>query len=67
LDEAFKLTNHINEPWWDNEKVEALVNSRSTSVGDVIVMTLDTGEVEHWRCDPIGWTEIDEDGKELRL
>jgi len=39
LDDAFRLTNHIDTPWTQNEDVTACVKQpvRSTSVGDVIV------------------------------
>lgn len=36
LDEAYRLTNHIDKLWWHNEKVVALRESRSTSIGDVL-------------------------------
>lgn len=38
LEEAFKLTNHIEEDWTLNEGVTPLVfRARSTSCGDVMV------------------------------
>ncbi len=39
LERAYELTNSIDQPWWLNDGVTALVTSdrRSTSVGDVIV------------------------------
>jgi hypothetical protein len=37
LDEAYRLTNHIDEPWWTNKEVKEYIRSRSTSCGDVIV------------------------------
>lgn len=52
LGEAFELTNTIDHPWWENEGVEVLVRSRSTSVGDVIV---DPDGQRH-RCEPVGWS-----------
>ena len=55
LDEAFELTNTIHQPWWKNAKVTPLlVNTRSTSVGDVIVL-----DGKPWICDAVGWVEID--------
>jgi hypothetical protein len=36
LDEAFGLTQHIEDEWWKNKKVELVKKSRSTSVGDVL-------------------------------
>ena len=39
LEGAFFLTNHMDQPWSQNEGVEAVkLNARSTSVGDVIVV-----------------------------
>jgi hypothetical protein len=38
-EEAFRLTNHIDCPWWDNEGVTRHgPETRSTSVGDVVVV-----------------------------
>ena len=36
LDEAFRLTNHIDSDWSTNEKVATIAKSRSTSVGDIL-------------------------------
>lgn len=37
LETAFELTNHIDKPWTENDKVTPLVsNPRSTSAGDVM-------------------------------
>lgn len=42
LDTAFALTNHIEGDWTQNPGVRAFVEScRSTSVGDVIMMSDD--------------------------
>jgi len=35
-DRAFMLTNSIDDAWWNNDDVNALYNSRSTSVGDKV-------------------------------
>ncbi len=35
---AFDLTNHVDQNWWENEKVKLLKQSRSTSVGDVMIL-----------------------------
>lgn len=51
LEEIFALTNTIEEFWWKNSKVEGIVNSRSTSVGDVVVLSND----EIWLCGMMGW------------
>lgn len=37
LEEAFKLTNHIDCNWSDNKTVKTINPSRSTSMGDVLV------------------------------
>jgi len=51
---AFQKTNHIEEPWWENEGVERVgPETRSTSVGDVVVV----GEVG-FVCDRCGWLEF---------
>jgi hypothetical protein len=35
---AFQLTNHIDEPWWENNGVELVGGeTRSTSIGDIII------------------------------
>ena len=36
IDQAFMLTNSIDDAWWNNGDVNALYNSRSTSVGDKV-------------------------------
>ena len=37
--EAFQLTNHIDSAWWENEGVTRIGGeTRSTSVGDVVVL-----------------------------
>jgi hypothetical protein len=61
LEEAFALTQHIDQNWAKNPGVhpghDALVGEcRSTSVGDVIVD--EDGRV--WRCELIGWSEFKE-------
>lgn len=39
LEEAYRLTNHIDHDWWENALVRTLATTppRSTSVGDVLV------------------------------
>ena len=55
-DGAFRLTNHIDSPWWYNGGVEQVGQpSRSTSVGDV-VKNMATGEL--WHCDNVGWSKL---------
>jgi hypothetical protein len=36
-EEAFSLTQHLDEEWWKNDKVYLVKESRSTSVGDFII------------------------------
>ena len=38
LDDAFALTNHIDNAWWENPGVRrnGFMNHRSTSTGDVV-------------------------------
>jgi hypothetical protein len=40
LDMAYGLTQHIERPWWHNGSVDLIQESRSTSIGDVIVDTV---------------------------
>lgn len=56
IDDAFRLTNHIDCAWWKNDGVELVgpPAHRSTSVGDVVVDA--AGKV--WRCEMVGWVEI---------
>jgi len=53
LRDAFRLTNHIDEPWFDNEEVEVIKrNARSSSVGDLFHEV----EPDNWFiCQSIGW------------
>jgi len=37
LEEAYKLTNHIDCNWSNNKKVKTIQRSRSTSMGDVLI------------------------------
>lgn len=38
---AFERTNHIDCPWFENDTVTVIERSRSTSVGDVMVVNGD--------------------------
>ena len=38
IDQAFMLTNSIDNAWWNNDDVHALYNTRSTSVGDQVLI-----------------------------
>jgi len=44
IDKAFMLTNSIEDAWWNNEDVNALHKTRSTSVGDKIIINNKTFE-----------------------
>lgn len=54
LEEVFELTNHIHHPWWENKKVKCIKQSRSTSVGDIVI----TPGGQHYKCEAVGWKEI---------
>lgn len=58
LDEAFRLTNHIDQSWYENEDVKTIKKSRSTSVGDVIVVS---GSA--YRCKSLGWEKCNDEQK----
>ena len=56
MEEAFKLTNSINDAWWNNKDVEAMFPDkacRSTSVGDQVLI-----DGKKWVCDVSGWRKI---------
>jgi hypothetical protein len=53
-DECFELTNTIDKPWYDNEKVTCRIQGRSTSVGDVVVIG---GKM--FLCLNVGWREYE--------
>lgn len=58
LDEAFRLTNSINQPWWRSVFVQPTDDKkkyRSTSIWDVIV---DTKTNTVYRVENIGFKEI---------
>ena len=59
LKSAFKLTNTINRSWWLNDGVDAikLDGERSTSVGDVMVLALNSGE-QVYMVAGSGFTEL---------
>jgi len=55
LDKVFRLTNDCGEDWWLNKGVTAfVVPSRSTSVGDVIVLPNGQG----YTVEPIGFRPV---------
>jgi hypothetical protein len=56
LDDAFHLTNHIDRDWTERVREGFIVvkkDSRSTSVGDVVVQ-----DGIPYRCENRGWKEI---------
>jgi len=53
LDEAFRLTNHIDSDWSTNEKVATIAKSRSTSVGDILQLN-----GQFWMVANIGFVKI---------
>ena len=55
LEKAYMLTNSIDDAWWNNKEVEALHKSRSTSVGDQILI----GNVKYV-CEITGWKKIND-------
>ena len=55
LEKAYMLTNSIDDAWWNNKEVEALHKSRSTSVGDQILI----GNVKYV-CEITGWKRIND-------
>jgi hypothetical protein len=62
IDDTYRITNHIDEPWWDNQEVLKHVgDSRSTSVGDVVVA--ENGAT--YLCDFVGWKEDPTDHLEM--
>lgn len=60
VDDAFRLTNHIDWPWWENEGVVRVgPECRSTSVGDVVVeVDCETGERRAYLCANCGWDDL---------
>lgn len=53
LEEAFRSTNHIEWPWWENDNVtNGKVMSRSSMVGDRFVIP---SRNETWVCKLSGW------------
>lgn len=58
LETAFRLTNTIDAPWWENQGVEKHFTEegcRSTSVGDVVV---NETTKEAFLCCAIGWSPL---------
>ena len=53
IDKAFMLTNSIDDAWWNNKEVDALHKTRSTSVGDQVLIGIDKYE-----CLMRGWKKL---------
>lgn len=53
LGEVFEKTNHIDRPWFENDGVICVKESRSTSVGDVVEL-----DGKRYLCAPCGWDEF---------
>lgn len=51
FEDVFYLTNHVDHAWWENEGVTCVKQSRSTSVGDVVV----TEDGTKFLCRGTGW------------
>lgn len=56
LGEIFEITNHIEQAWWLNEGVRKTIDgqARSTSVGDVVVLSNGDAYV----VAAVGWSAI---------
>lgn len=51
---VFERTNHIDCAWWENPGVERIgPETRSTSVGDVVVL-----DGQAWSCRSAGWAML---------
>ena len=58
LGEVFRLTNSIDAPWYSSREVRSLVGpARSTSVGDIVVLTDESGQ-RAYRCGMVGWEPV---------
>ena len=56
LDDAYRLTNHIDKDWTLNRGILSCnATCRSTSVGDVVVEV----DGKAFRCKRFGWDEVD--------
>jgi hypothetical protein len=58
LGDVFRITNHIDHDWQENDEVVSLFgngNNRSTSVGDIVV---DLENSKRYLCASCGWDEI---------
>ena len=56
LERAFKLTNSIDDAWWNNKEDNKMFDGdgcRSTMVGDMVRIG-----TEKFKCEPNGWSKI---------
>ena len=55
-DTAFTLTQHLDDPWWEQSAVERVIDRdvRSTSVGDVVVLS----DGRAMRVEDCGWHAV---------
>lgn len=59
LDVVFHHTNHIDHSWWENDGVELIKESRSTSVGDLIIEVDGFGGVcGAWLVSGVGFKKV---------
>ena len=59
MEEAFKLTNSINDAWWNNEEVTPMfpdATCRSTSVGDMVL--IGNRKYEFVGTEELVWKEV---------
>ena len=59
MEEAFKLTNSINDAWWNNEEVTPMfphATCRSTSVGDMVL--IGNRKYEFVGTEKLVWKEV---------
>ena len=54
LEHIFRLTNHIENDWWENEGIKVIEKSRSTSVGDMVELS----NGKRFICKFVGWEEF---------
>jgi hypothetical protein len=61
LNDVYRLTNHIDRAWWENDGVEVVEPAQhsSTSVGDLIV---DETEGKAYQVASFGFTEVEDKG-----
>jgi hypothetical protein len=54
LEYVFRLTKNSGHPWWKNPEIFVFKESRSTTVGDIII----DGHHTAWLCAPQGWRPV---------